>query len=125
MTNPQFPTNSTVIQNADTITLNGDFTKLLYQVGTLTIGEDGTYGLADIGAVNIFGGLYPSVGPQIKIDTTTLANGQAIVFVNTGGKLATLTLSNGGTIGGQKVYTLQPGNVLLQFDGTNLIATNE
>jgi hypothetical protein len=77
----------------------GDQSKLLYQVPTITVSESGTYDFTGIQAANIFGGLNPPQGPVVTIDAATLVATQSIVFVNTGMKPAVLRLSNGGTIG--------------------------
>ena len=111
---------SVIIQNVPTLNTQGDRSKLLYQVPTLTISESGTYGFAGIQAANIFGGLNPSQGPLVTIDASTLVATQTIAFVNTGLKPALLRLSNDGTVGGKLDYVLMPGNVTFQFDGTNL-----
>jgi hypothetical protein len=98
----------------------GDQSKLLYQVPTITVRESGTYDFTAIQAANIFGGLNPAQGPVLTIDAETLVATQSIVFVNTGMKPAVLRLSSGGTIDGESDYVLMPGNVTFQFDGTNL-----
>lgn len=108
-----------MIQNAPVLNTQGDPSKLLYQVPTITISETGTYDFTGIQAANIFGGLNPVQGPVVTIDATTLVNTQTIVFVNTGMKPAILRLSNGGTIAGKSDYILMPGNVTFQFDGTD------
>ena len=109
-----------IIQNAPVLNTQGDQSKLLYQVPTITISESGTYAFAGIQAANIFGGLNPAQGPMVTIDAETLVTTQLIVFVNTGMKPAVLRLSNGGTIGATSDYVLMPGNITFQFDGANL-----
>jgi hypothetical protein len=98
----------------------GDQSKLLYQVPTITISESGTHDFTGIQAANIFGGLNPVQGPVVPIDASTLVATQTIVFVNTGLKPVVLRLSNEGTVGGKSDYLLMPGNVTFQLDGTNL-----
>jgi hypothetical protein len=109
-----------IIQNAEVLNTNGDQSKLLYNVPTLKISDDGTYNFTGIGAVNIFGGVRPTSGPLIIIDATTLVVNQKITFVNTSFKPSALRLSNGANVGGSTVYVLQPGQATFQFDGTNL-----
>jgi hypothetical protein len=109
-----------IIQNSPVLNTQGDQSKLLYQVPTITISETGTYDFTGIQAANIFGGLSPAQGPVIIIDAATLVTTQSITFVNTGMKPAVLRLSNAGTVGGKLDYVLMPGNVTFQFDGTNL-----
>src|SRR5258708_22183576 len=109
-----------IIHNSPVLNTQGDQSKLLYQVPTLKISEDGTYDFIGIQAVNIFGGLNPAVSLKVEIDAATLQSTQTIVFVNTGMKLAALRLSNGGTVGGDPAYIFQPGDITFHVDGTNL-----
>jgi hypothetical protein len=63
-------------------------------------------------------------GCAALLQSATLTKNQIILFVYTGGAAAsfvTLALDNGGTVGGQAVYTLVSGApVRFLFDGTNL-----
>jgi hypothetical protein len=74
--------------------------------------------LAGIQAVNF------QAGVNAILQSATLVNTQAILFVNTQPGLVTLALDNGGTVGGQAVYALVFGSannpVRFAFDGTNL-----
>ena len=110
-----------IIQNSPVLNTQGDQSKLLYQVPTITISESGTYDFTGIQAANIFGGLNPAQGPVVTINAETLVSTQTVVFVNTGLKPAVLRLSNGGTVGDKLDYVLMPGNVTFQFDGTDLV----
>jgi len=60
---------------------------------------------------------------SIVIDTSTLsASSNAKVFAALGGVGCTLSLSNGGTIGGATSYVLKAGQITtFQFDGTNFV----
>jgi hypothetical protein len=74
--------------------------------------------LAGIQAVNF------QSGCAAILQSASLVQNQIILFVYTGGAAAafvTLALDNGGTVGGQAVYTLISGApVTFLFDGTNL-----
>ena len=74
--------------------------------------------LAGIAAVNF------QSGCAALLQSASLVKTQVILFTYTGGAaaaFATLALDNGGTVGGQAIYTLAFGApVRFQFDGTNL-----
>jgi hypothetical protein len=74
--------------------------------------------LAGIQAVNF------QAGFNAIVQSATLVTNQVILFVNTQPGLVTLALDNGGTVGGQAIYSLIFGSannpVRFAFDGTNL-----
>lgn len=75
--------------------------------------------LANIAWVNFISSL------SVTINTSSLVTGQRISFTNTGlHGPASISLSNGGNVGGSKVYQLATSSattpVQMEFDGTNL-----
>lgn len=86
-----------------------------YILPTTNVVRPGPVNPANLGCLNIIGGF------NVTIQSAGLVNNQALMIVATGGVAATLKLDNGGTVGGQSIYALKPGTLLLvQFDGTNL-----
>ena len=86
-----------------------------YLLPTTNVLRSGSINPANLSCLNIIGGF------AVTLQAAGLVKTQTLLIVATGGVAATLKLDNGGTIGGQSVYTLNPGTVLLAgFDGTNL-----
>jgi hypothetical protein len=86
-----------------------------YILPTQNVVRSGSINPASLSCLNIIGGF------NVTIQAAGLVNTQTLLIVATGGVAATLKLDNGGTVGGQSIYTLKPGTLLLvTFDGTNL-----
>ncbi len=69
----------------------------------------------NIQAVNFIAGV------NAVLQSASLARTASYLFVNTQPGVVTLALDNGGTVGGQAVYTLAFGvPIEFAFDGTNL-----
>jgi hypothetical protein len=71
--------------------------------------------LAGVQCVNFICGLIAT------LESATLITNTTYLLVNTGSGGVSLSLDNGGTVGGLGNFILKPGAVVeLQFDGTNL-----
>jgi len=102
------------ITQTDAVEIGAGPTAALHNLPTLDVSASGTLTLTGIQCVNfIKGGVF-------VLQSTSLVNNQLVTFISTGAIGAVrMSLSGGGTIAGQSVYTLA-GPVKFIFDGTNL-----
>jgi len=60
-------------------------------------------------------------GMIANLQSATLTNNAAYLFVNTGSGVVNLILDNSGTVGGVAIYNLMPGQAIeFAFNGTSL-----
>jgi hypothetical protein len=106
--------NQKPVSQSTAVEIGGDLTSALHNLNTLDVAASGTLNLTNVRAVNfIQGGVF-------VLQSSTLVTNQLVLFISTGAIGAVrMSLSNGGTIAGSSVYTLQ-GPKNLSFDGTNL-----
>ncbi len=127
---PNFAIQNTVVTGVKTTvpgsnTFVDDLTKYLNTLPTLTVGGSSaaksvSLSLTGFQCVNFIGG----IGSAILQSATLGGLNTVYLFFNTGGAAAAvvnLKLDNGGTIGGQSVFSLVSGQpARFAFDGTNL-----
>ncbi len=96
------------------VEIGGGLTSPLHNLLTLDVQASGTLDLTNVRCVNFIKGV------SVVLTSTTLVTNQVVLFISTGALgVVRMSLSGGGTIAGQSVYTLA-GPVNLTFDGTNL-----
>jgi hypothetical protein len=102
------------ISQTNSVEIGGGLTSALHNLLTLDVSATGTLDLTNVRAVNF------TRGVSVVLTSTSLVTNQLVLFISTGAIGAVrMSLSGGGTIAGQTVYTLA-GPVQFVYDGTNL-----
>jgi hypothetical protein len=90
-------------------------TTLVQNLPTLTCVRAGLVNVSGLSCLNII------CDGLVTIDASTLVNTQSLLLVATGGVVASIALSNKGTIAGSLIFKVNPGPpASLTYDGTNL-----